>query len=72
MSEVRDEGRGMRDEEDKMQPPAFERTPAHGYQGDRGAVPPPRRAPDELSLAVSRESGARGGTIARRVAKKLG
>src|SRR5262249_2178844 len=45
---------------------------AHGYQGDRGAAPAPRAAPAALTVTVSRESGARGGTIARRVARKLG
>jgi cytidylate kinase len=47
-------------------------SPRHGYQGDRGAVPPPRTGPAALTIAVSRESGARGGTIARRVGRKLG
>src|SRR5262245_41917179 len=46
--------------------------PAHGYQGDRGALPVRRPAPAALSVAVSREAGARGGTIGRRVARKLG
>jgi cytidylate kinase len=45
--------------------------PRHGFQGDRGAVPP-RSVSPSLSIALSRESGARGGTIARRVATRLG
>lgn len=45
--------------------------PRHGYQGDRGAAPTARTAPMGLSVAVSREAGARGGTIARLVAEKL-
>jgi hypothetical protein len=47
-------------------------SPRHGFQGDRGAPPPPRSGPSALTIAVSREAGARGGTIARRVGRKLG
>src|SRR2546430_9816699 len=47
-------------------------SPRHGYQGDRGAPPPPRPGPAALSIALSRESGARGGTIGRRAGRKLG
>jgi len=47
-------------------------TPRHGFQGDRGAAPAPRCGPSALTITVSRESGARGGTIARRVGRKLG
>src|SRR5512136_357187 len=47
-------------------------SPLHGFQGDRGAVPAPRTGAAALTIAVSRESGARGGTIARRVGRKLG
>jgi hypothetical protein len=46
--------------------------PRHGYQGDRGAAPARRGAPLGLTVAVSREAGARGGTIARRAAGRLG
>jgi hypothetical protein len=46
--------------------------PRHGFQGDRGAPPAPRHGPAALTVALSREAGARGGTIARRVARKLG
>lgn len=46
--------------------------PRHGYQGDRGASSAPPNIPAHLSIAVSRESGARGGTIGRRVAQRLG
>src|SRR5919202_1837958 len=56
-------------------PPASDElreSPRHGYQGDRGAPPPSRPGPAALSIALSRESGARGGTIARRVGRKLG
>lgn len=47
-------------------------SPRHGFQGDRGAPASPRLGPPALTLSVSRESGARGGTIARRVGRKLG
>lgn len=45
-------------------------SPRHGFQGDRGA-PPPRSGPSTLTIAFSREAGARGGSIARRVGRKL-
>lgn len=46
--------------------------PQHGFQGDR--TPPATRPglPAGLAVAVSREAGGRGGTIARRVGRKLG
>jgi cytidylate kinase len=47
-------------------------TPRHGFQGDRGAGPPARLGPAALTVAVSREAGARGGSIGRRVGRKLG
>jgi hypothetical protein len=47
-------------------------SPRHGFQGDRGAAAPASTLPAGLSVAVSRESGARGGTIGRRVGRKLG
>jgi cytidylate kinase len=46
--------------------------PRHGYQGDRGAPPPTVTVPAAPTVALSRESGARGGTIGRRVARRLG
>jgi cytidylate kinase len=47
-------------------------SPRHGFQGDRGAPPRPRTGPSALTIAVSREAGARGGTISRHVGRKLG
>jgi cytidylate kinase len=47
-------------------------SPQHGFRGDRGAPPPVVTLPAGLAVAVSREAGARGGTIARRIARKLG
>jgi cytidylate kinase len=45
--------------------------PRHGYRGDPGGTPR-LAAPRGLSIAVSREAGARGGTIARLVGQNLG
>jgi len=45
--------------------------PLHGNQGDRGPVAE-LEAPMGLTVAISRETGARGGSIAERVGKKLG
>jgi cytidylate kinase len=47
--------------------------PRHGFQGDRGnATVPAGAVPLGLTIAVSREAGARGGSIGRRVGRKLG
>jgi cytidylate kinase len=45
--------------------------PLHGNQGDRD-LGPLSEGPEGLSIAISREVGSRGGSIARRLAKKLG
>lgn len=45
--------------------------PRHGFQGNRGVLPAERKAPQGLTIALSREAGARGGTIARLVGEKL-
>jgi cytidylate kinase len=47
-------------------------SPRHGFQGDRGAPPVRPAGPDALTIAISREAGSRGGSIARRAAAKLG
>src|SRR5881227_4017245 len=52
--------------------PGEEVPPRHGFQGNRGAAPVRRSAPLGLSIALSREAGARGGTIGRLVGKRLG
>jgi cytidylate kinase len=44
--------------------------PLHGYRGE--PAPAARRWPHGLTVAVSREAGARGGSIAGRVGRKLG
>ena len=46
--------------------------PQHGYQGDRGLAPATSAIPTHLTVAISREAGARGGTIGRRLAQRLG
>jgi hypothetical protein len=46
-------------------------SPHHGYRGDRPARPG-SFSPAGLTIAISREAGARGGTIGRRVGRKLG
>src|SRR5438876_1103016 len=55
-----------------LNPTAQEATTVRGLHGDRGAMPGPRTGPLALSLAISREAGARGGTIARRAGRRLG
>jgi hypothetical protein len=54
--------------------PGVERqeSPQHGFQGDRAPPAVSPIMPPGLTVAVSREAGARGGTIARRVGRKLG
>jgi hypothetical protein len=47
-------------------------SPRHGFQGDRGVTLPPPMMPCGLTIALSREAGARGGAIGRRVGQKLG
>jgi cytidylate kinase len=46
--------------------------PRHGFQGDRGPTAPVPAVPASLTVALSREAGSRGGSIARRAARKLG
>ena len=46
-------------------------SPLHGNQGDRGPAAPRPEFPAALAIALSREAGARGTTIARRVGAKL-
>jgi cytidylate kinase len=53
-------------------PGAAPASPRHGYQGDRGARRVRPSVPAAVSITISREAGARGGTIGRRVGRKLG
>jgi cytidylate kinase len=56
-----------------MEPPLeFQEAPTPGFHGDRGEEVRPRSGPTAQSVALSREAGARGGTIARRAARRLG
>jgi hypothetical protein len=45
-------------------------SPHHGYRGE--SPRPEGFTPSALTIAISREAGARGGTIGRRVGRKLG
>jgi cytidylate kinase len=47
-------------------------SPRHGFQGDRAPAEAKEAIPAGVTVALSREAGARGGTIGRRVARKLG
>ncbi len=53
-------------------PDLLAQAPRHGFQGDRGAAPSPPGVPAALCVALSREAGARGGSIGRRVGRLLG
>jgi hypothetical protein len=44
-------------------------SPRHGFRGEQR---PPATIPSGLTIAVSREAGARGGSLGRRVARQLG
>jgi cytidylate kinase len=59
------------DESDPTRPDDLREPPRHGYQGDRAEAPLGPNIPAALTIAFSRESGARGGTIGRRVGGKL-
>jgi cytidylate kinase len=52
--------------------PPTSHTPRHGFQGDRARSPKTALVPPALTVAISREAGSRGTTIARRAAKLLG
>src|SRR5438132_7982059 len=45
--------------------------PRHGFQGDRAPAIETPLMPAALTIAVSREAGSRGGSIARRAGRKL-
>jgi cytidylate kinase len=47
-------------------------TPRHGFQGDRGSAVVRPELPRSLTVAISREAGSRGGSIARRAGARLG
>jgi cytidylate kinase len=51
---------------------AVQESPHHGFQGDRGRRAERLTVPVSLTIAISREAGSRGGSIARRAGTKLG
>jgi hypothetical protein len=60
--------------DDLASAPAVEtrESPRHGFQGDRLLRPAAPLIPASLTIAISREAGSRGGSIARRAGRKLG
>jgi cytidylate kinase len=52
-------------------PTAEQESPLHGYRGDRSSTNQPF-LPGGLTIAISREAGSRGTSIARRAGDKLG
>lgn len=55
-----------------VESPVVQESPRHGFQGDRGAGKSRPTVPAALTVAISREAGSRGGSIARRAGAKLG
>jgi cytidylate kinase len=55
---------------DPVPPDDLGETPRHGFRGERARPAP--AGPAGLTVALSREAGARGGSIGRRVGRKLG
>jgi cytidylate kinase len=55
-----------------LDPPVVQESPRHGFQGDRGAAKSQPTIPAGVTVAISREAGSRGGSIARRAGAKLG
>jgi hypothetical protein len=53
-------------------PEGLGETPRHGFQGDRAPAPQRERMPAALTVAISREAGSRGSSIAGRAGAKLG
>lgn len=52
--------------------PAEQESPRHGFQGDRGRAGDLHGVPQALTIAISREAGSRGTSIAHRAGAKLG
>src|SRR5947209_1855772 len=52
--------------------PAEPESPRHGFQGDRGRTDDLHGVPASLTIAISREAGSRGTSIAQRAGAKLG
>lgn len=52
--------------------PGLAESPRHGFQGDRREAASGSEVPAGLTIAISREAGSRGGSIAQRAGQKLG
>ncbi len=52
--------------------PVLDGSPMHGDQGDRSEGMPKPDYPRSVTVAISREAGARGGSIGQRVGTRLG
>jgi len=61
----------MQKNDNNPRPDLFVDFPKHGYRGDLFPDSPPSSFPGHC-LCISRQFGARGGSIAKKVAKKLG
>lgn len=61
-----------RPEEELVPPEIIGEPPHHGYRGERSPSVIPPGIPAAISIAISREAGARGSTIGHRAAQKLG
>src|SRR5262245_14358094 len=72
---ARSSGGMMSQPPDLLEPgmlPGEESSPRHGFRGSTTRHGRRSEAPLGLSVAISREAGARGGTIGRLVGKRLG
>jgi cytidylate kinase len=67
---VREHGPAYENQKSKIK--NIDESPRHGNQGDRAPRPAAPSIPASLTIAVSRETGSHGGTIAYRAARKLG
>src|SRR5947209_13720844 len=59
------------DDDLSSQVAAMLEAPRHGFRGDRAPVTEAPLMPAALTIAISREAGSRGGSIARRAGRKL-
>jgi cytidylate kinase len=66
------ESRYEKSENLAAEPDLMRDMPRHGFHGDRAPAPAAPEVPASLTIAISREAGSRGGSIARRAGGKLG
>src|SRR5712692_6144371 len=59
-------------EEEFVPPEVMPESPHHGYRGERSPSVISAGIPAAVTIAISREAGARGSTIGNRAAQKLG